>query len=329
MKLNPIHWLFGSDSKKRPPVLLAVTPPRTGERTLLGVENLLQSIAVPEPFSLELTGDIDGVTLMTRCSDDEVVRQQLSAHYPQARIHEIPEDEDPLRLGEGEEAWGMTLSSGGPDYLPLRTFRDDDLLDPGSDPLIALLGALSSLKDGERIVARLLLRSLGPDWSQAHLAKALKRPDVERRDPSYTYTTKPLQTDGVTMAILGVGALAALRGYFWIQDGETWKAVLLGAGVILGTVVAGWAWWRWKRARSRVHDPLLIKEKVSRTYTTKPLQTDGVTMAILGVASPSTASFRSPPSCARGIRASVPGSCWARSPPPTATTTTPPEPASR
>ena len=28
-------------------------------------------------------------------------------------------------------------------------------------------------------------------------------------------------------------------------------------------------------------------------------------------------------------RASVPGSCWARSPPPTATTTTPPEPASR
>ena len=264
MKLNPIHWLFGSDSKKRPPVLLAVTPPRTGERTLLGVENLLQSIAVPEPFSLELTGDIDGVTLMTRCSDDEVVRQQLSAHYPQARIHEIPEDEDPLRLGEGEEAWGMTLSSGGPDYLPLGTFRDDDLLDPGSDPLIALLGALSSLKDGERIVARLLLRSLGPDWSQAHLAKALKRPDVERRDPSYTYTTKPLQTDGVTMAILGVGALAALRGYFWIQNGEMWKAVLLGAGVILGTVVAGWAWWRWKRARSRVHDPLLIKEKVSR-----------------------------------------------------------------
>ena len=49
MKLNPIQWLFGSDSKKRPPVLLAVTPPRTGERTLLGVENLLNSLAVPEP----------------------------------------------------------------------------------------------------------------------------------------------------------------------------------------------------------------------------------------------------------------------------------------
>ena len=47
---------------------------------------MLQSIAVPEPFSLELAGDMDGVTLMARCLDDRVVRGQLSAHYPQARI---------------------------------------------------------------------------------------------------------------------------------------------------------------------------------------------------------------------------------------------------
>ena len=41
MKLNPIGWLLGGQKDKKPPVLLAVTPPRTGERTLLGVENLL------------------------------------------------------------------------------------------------------------------------------------------------------------------------------------------------------------------------------------------------------------------------------------------------
>ena len=125
-------------------------------------------------------------------------------------------------------------------------------------------------------MARLLLRSLGPDWSQAHLAKALKRPDVERRDPSYTYTTKPLQTDGVTMAILGVGALAALRGYFWMQSGETWKAILLGAGVLFGAALAGWGWWRWKRARSRVYDPILIKEKVSRIAFDAQLQVTAI-----------------------------------------------------
>ena len=272
MKLNPKNLLFGDDAEKKGPVLLAVTPPRTGERTLLGVENLLQSIAVPEPFSLELAGDMDGVTLMARCLDDRVVRGQLSAHYPQARIQRLDREEDPLRLGEGEQAWSMTLRADGPEYVPLRTFRDDDLLDPGSDPLIALMGALSALNEGERVVARLLLRSLGPDWSQAHMDKAHKRPGMEPREPAYTFQTKPLQMDGITMAVLGIGVLAALKGYLWVQDGEIWKAALLGTGTALGLAAGGWAGWRWKKARKRVEDPLLIKEKVSRVAFDAELQ---------------------------------------------------------
>ena len=263
MKLNPKEILFGNDTEKKP-VLLTVTPPRAGERTLLGVENMLGSIAVPEPFSLELAGDMDGVTLMARCLDDEVVRGQLSAHYPQARIGKVDPDDDPLCMGEGEQAWSMTLRADAPEYVPLRTFRDDDLLDPGSDPLIALMGALSNINKGERIVARLMLRSLGPDWSQGHLDKAHKRPGMEPREPAYTFQTKPLQMDGITMAVLGLGALAALKGYLWVQDGEIWKAALLGIGSALGLAAGGWAWHRWKKARKRVEDPLLIKEKVSR-----------------------------------------------------------------
>ena len=275
MKLNPKEILFGDDTEKKP-VLLAVTPPRAGERTLLGVENMLGSIAVPEPFSLELAADMDGVTLMARCLDDEVVRGQLSAHYPQARIRKVDPGDDPLRLGEGERAWSMTLRADGPEYVPLRTFRDDDLLDPGSDPLIALMGALSALEDDERVVARLLLRSLGPDWSQPHLEKAHKRPGMEPREPAYTYQTKPLQMDGITMAVLGIGALAALKGYLWVQDGEIWKAALLGTGTALGLAAGGWAWHRWKKARKRVEDPLLIKEKVSRIAFDAELQVTAV-----------------------------------------------------
>ena len=264
MKTNLKKIVFGEKKDRKPPVLLSVTPPRTGERTLLGVENLLQSIAVPEPFSLELAGDADGVTLLARCQDDQVVRQQLSAHYPQARIREVAVDEDPIFVHVGEQAWGLTLRSGGPEYVPLRTFRDDDLLDPGSDPLLAVIGSLSALRPGERVLARLLLRSLVPEWSQAHQQKAFKNPGQQRPDPSYTYQTKPLQLDGVTMAVLGVGALIALRGYLWVQDGEILKTALLAAGSTLGLTVAGWGWWRWKQARNRVYDPLLIKEKVGR-----------------------------------------------------------------
>ena len=282
MKLNPKEILFGDDSDGKDPVLLAVTPPRTGERTLLGVENLLQSIAVPEPFSLELAGDMDGVTLMTRCLDDQVVRGQLSAHYPQARIRKVDPGDDPLRLGEGEQAWSITLRADGPEYVPLRTFRDDDLLDPGSDPLIALMGALSALNEGERVVARLMLRSLGPDWSQAHMDKAHKRPGMEPREPAYTYQTKPLQMDGITMAVLGIGALAALKGYLWVQDGEVWKAALLGTVTALGLAVGGWAWHRWKKASKRVEDPLLIKEKVSRIAFDAEIQVTAVLPATTG-----------------------------------------------
>ena len=192
MSSNVRKILFGEKQAKNPPALLAVTPHRTGERTLLGVENLLQSVAVPEPFSLELAGDMDGVTLMARCQDDRVVRQQIAAHYPQARIREVAPGDDPMRRRQGELAWDLNLRAEGPEYVPLRTFRDDDLLDPGSDPLLAVIGSLSSLRPGERIVSRLLLRSLGPEWSQSHQAKAHKRAVPEPRDPSYTYHTRPL-----------------------------------------------------------------------------------------------------------------------------------------
>ena len=252
------------NGEEKKPVLLAVTPPRTGERTMLGVENMLQSIAVPEPFSLELAGDADGVTLMARCLDDQVVRGQIAAHYPQARIQKVDPEEAPLRLDEGEQAWGMTLRADGPEYAPLRVFRDGDLLDPGSDPLIALLGSLSNLRPQERVVARLMLSSLGPDWSQHHMERAHKPAVEQRRDPSYTYQTGPLRMDGVTMAVLGVGAVAALRAYLWVQAGETWKAALLGIGVSAALAAGGWLWHRWKKAHNRVYDPQLIREKVSR-----------------------------------------------------------------
>ena len=180
--------------------------------------------------------------------------------------------EDPLWLRDSEQAWSITMRADGPEYVPLRTFRDDDLLDPGSDPLIALMGALSELEAGERVVARLLLRSLGPDWSQDHLDKAHRRPGMEPREPAYTFQTKPLQLDGVTMAVLGIGALAALKGYLWVQDGEIWKAAALGAVTALGMAVGGWAWWRWQKARKRVEDPILIREKVSRIAFDAELQ---------------------------------------------------------
>ena len=117
-----------------------------------------------------------------------------------------------------------------------------------------------------------MLRSMGPDWSHGHMEKAHTRAVDGRRDPSYTYQTRPLQMDGVAMAVLGLGALAALRGYLWVQAGETWKAALMGAGIAVALVVGGWAWRRVMKARNRVFDPLQIREKVARVAFDAELQ---------------------------------------------------------
>ena len=280
MKQSLIKRIFGG--KPQPATrLLAITPPRTGERTLLGVENLLGSIAVPEPFSLEIAGDDAGVTLLARCREGSFVRQQLGVHYPQARVSEVSPEDDPLRLSQGERAWSMNLRLRGPEYLPLRTFRDDDLLDQGSDPLISVIGSLSDLEEGERVVARLRLLSLGPEWSRQHQEKADRRTQQEAPRSSYDAEAQIHRTDGVTMAILGVIALVGLRGYFWVQSGETWKAVLLGVGVVTLAALAGWAWWRIKKARAggKYQDPLLIREKVSRIAYEAQLEVTAVLSA--------------------------------------------------
>ena len=265
MRLNPLR-LLSRGPEPQPPVLLEVTPPRSGERTLLGVENLLAAIAVPEPFTLELAGDADGVTLMARCLDQQAVRGQLSAHYPQAVIDDVPDAEDPLRLREGEQAWSLTLRSSGPDYVPLRTYRDDDLLDPGSDPLIALLGALSAPGEGERVVTQLRMRSLGPGWAQGYAEKAFERPLPLQPPPAAAGggQGRAYGTEGLAMAVLAVAALGAVQGYRWVQAGELWKTVLAGLGIVAVLGLAGWAKARWQRNRHQVHDPALVKEKISR-----------------------------------------------------------------
>ena len=62
----------------------------------------------------------------------------------------------------------------------------------------------------------------------------------DRRDPTYPYQTRPLQMDGVTMPVLGLAALDAVRGYLWVQARETWKAVLMGMCIAATLADVGW-----------------------------------------------------------------------------------------
>ncbi len=275
MKLN----IFKRDAAAdRSPVLLEITPPRAGERTFLGVENLLGSIAVPEPFSLDLAGTADGVSVMARCIEGRVIRGQIGAHYPQAPIRQVPPEEDPLRIEEGEQAWTMTLRSEGPEYVPLRTFRDRDLTDPGSDPLLGVLGSLSDLEEGERVVTRMRMRSLGPDWAVQHQRLAYERPAAPL--PPHAAGPPGAQSGNpIHMIVLALGALIALTAYNWVQAGETWRAVLMGFGVVALLAAAGYVKARFFK-KPRLYPPSLVEEKVSRIAYDAEIQVTAILPAM-------------------------------------------------
>ena len=256
--------LWNRNKQEKRVELLTITPPRTGERTLLGVENLLQSLAVEEAFSLEISGTADGASFLVRTSSPDVFQQQLAIHYPQARIRPLPPEEDPLRPREGEQAFTKVLTLARQEFLPLRTFRDDDLLDAGSDPLLAVLGALSNLGGDQRLGARLVLRSLGPSWSEQHQRKSLVPPMSPVMNPSYQYQTRPLKVEGIGMIIL-LGLIGlGLQNQIWLRDGMLIKAILLDTAVAAAVIAAVPLLWRWRKNASRIYDQKLMQEKISR-----------------------------------------------------------------
>jgi len=236
MLANVITRVF----KGKPPPevkVLSVTASRTEERSLSGVENFLRAVGAPVPFNLEIVGDAAGVSLLVRCREGSYVKQQLDAHYRHAQVDEVSHDDDPLRLGEGEKAWSTTLRLQGPEYLPLRTFDDDQLKEPGSDPLISVIGALSGLEPGERVIARLSLTSLGPEWSQPHQDKLYRKQQAEAVPSAQTAQYQTETRNAMNFLVLAPVGLAALMGYLLVQRGETWKAVLLGLGVAAAMTV--------------------------------------------------------------------------------------------
>ncbi len=238
--------LWNRNKQEKRVELLTITPPRTGERTLLGVENLLQALAVEEAFSLEISGTADGASFLVRTSSPDVFQQQLAIHYPQARIRPVPPEEDPLRPGEGEQAFTKVLTLARQEFLPLRTFRDDDILDAGSDPLLAVLGALSNLGGDQRLGARLV-----PPMSPV-------------MNPSYQYQTRPLKVEGIGMIIL-LGLIGlGLQNQIWLRDGMLIKAILLDTAVAAAVIAAVPLLWRWHRSASRIYDQKLMQEKISR-----------------------------------------------------------------
>ena len=118
MKLNPIKWLLNDEDKKTPGAAGGDAAPDRGAHAIGGREHARLHRRPRTLLPGACGRHADGVTLLARCLDDQVVRGQIAARYPQAQIHEIPAGDDPLRLGEDEQAWSDDPASRRPRVRP-------------------------------------------------------------------------------------------------------------------------------------------------------------------------------------------------------------------
>ena len=136
MRFNPLRTDSAAPAAQGP-ALLAVTPPRTGQRTLLGVENLLGSIAAPEPFALELAGRRARASGLLRPLPRATrsVRGQIGGPLPPGPGARASRP-SATRCASGRMSRpGRSRSAPRvPTTRRLRVFRDQDLLDPWLRP---------------------------------------------------------------------------------------------------------------------------------------------------------------------------------------------------
>lgn len=251
-----------------PPELIEVVTPRTNTASLTAAENFLAAISLPEPFSLEVAATGQARRFLMRVGSEAMRRHvvgQLGAAYPQAEIRPVQLAEcpnaDPAVLQDGEHGAACALVLRAPAYLPLRTFRDNEVGErpTQADPILGILGGLADLPDGWRGLSQIVLRPAPDTWSEGYLRLAVEHPLAAERAASQADTS--LTNVFLTAALLGAAALS-YQGYQWYTERRWLFLGLLALAVVVGG--AGALWLVQHLRRKKLYDTRLVQEKINR-----------------------------------------------------------------
>jgi hypothetical protein len=219
------------------PELVEIVTPRTNLATITAAENLFAAVALAESFSLEIAATRQTRRFLARAGSPAMRRHledQLAVAYPQAELRRLDLERDPgldpARLGPGEQLAACVCVLRAPAYLPLRTFRDQDVAADRAaqaDPVLGILGALSHLPEGWRGLSQLVLRPAPEDWCQGFLRLAVEHPlaverAVGRADASLSSV--------FALAGLLLASALGLQGYLWFTAGD-WLPLVCWRGV--------------------------------------------------------------------------------------------------
>jgi len=215
-------------------IVAVVLPPFQNDKDATAMEQLAGTLArLPSSVALEIAGDHEQRRLLIRGAPQAVRRMasQLYAVYRQVEVEILPSAEDPARAWQepGGTAFAAELRLSGPEFLPLKTWKEFE----GNDPLLPLLGAFD-LRPGEHALSQVILRSAAPEgWADEHLRQLA---NLKRRGYG---VEAPLPARNI---LGGVGSLllwvinALLIG--WAFVGGHWQRWLIVApvGAALGVI---------------------------------------------------------------------------------------------
>jgi len=196
-----------------------MVPRASSTREIAALETAMQGLALDtrHPVALELAATATARQFLLRATTplaQQHLADQIQARYPQASIQPVVAEDDPLVMRTGEAVSVVELRAGAAAYLPLRNWRERELLQEGADPLLGVLAVFNHLPTQMRVVAQLALLPASPTWSQAYRRKAVEHP----LEPERLRTRRELggQSSGPgTVQLIGMGVLVALLLLWW------------------------------------------------------------------------------------------------------------------
>ena len=207
--------------KEETPLVWQVIPPRTARRDLPALETAMAALALDErhPIALEIAGSATMRMFLVRATSrpsQDHLADQIYARYPQASLLPLSREQDPLLLRNGEAISVIELAAGAASYLPLKSWRERELLQEGTDPVLGLLAALGKLPPDLRVIAQLALVPAPHAWSRSSQRLAVEHP-LEQEHMRERYRTGA-GYDGASGAGSSLGLLVmAVLGFLLLR----------------------------------------------------------------------------------------------------------------
>ncbi len=127
-----------------------IVPRASSTREIAVLETAMAGLALDDrhPVALELAASATSRQFLLRATSttaQQHLTNQVQARYPQALIQKVEAENDPLIQKEDEAVSVVELRAGAAVYLPLRTWRERELLHEGADPLLGVLARVCKL----------------------------------------------------------------------------------------------------------------------------------------------------------------------------------------